>query len=311
MSFETELAQFSPKKDMLLTIGVFDGVHLGHRQLIAKLTELAREQGYASGVVTFKQHPREVLSPKSRLPFLTSLEQRIELLKKEGVDEVIALSFTPELASLKPRQFLEKLKKHLRMRGLVIGPDFALGQNREGDTTALRRLGREMDFSVTVLPPVKIKGKVVSSTAIRKALAEGDVERVQNLIGRPFRLQGEVTGGSKRGAELLGFPTANLRVSQNQALPAEGVYVSQAYINNHSYAAMTNIGQRPTFGESQRLVESYLLDYQGDLYGQELSVDIIERLRGEIKFDSPEKLKKQIAEDVKKGKAILKNRGNS
>ncbi len=311
MSLAAELAQFSPKKDMLLTIGVFDGVHLGHRQLIARLTELAREQGYASGVVTFRQHPQEVLSPKTRLPFLTSLDRRIELLKKEGVDEVIALSFTPELANLKPRQFLEKLQEHLRMRGLVIGPDFALGQNREGDTAALRRLGREMDFSLTVVPPVMIKGQVVSSTAIRKALAEGDVERVQDLIGRPFRLQGKVTGGAKRGAELLGFPTANLEISPHQALPAEGVYVSQVHINQHSYAAMTNIGQRPTFGESQRLVEAYLLNYQGDLYGQELAVDIIEHLRGEIKFDSPEKLKQQIAEDVKKGKAILKSRGDS
>jgi riboflavin kinase/FMN adenylyltransferase len=310
MSFESELARFSPKKDMLLTIGVFDGVHLGHRQLIARLTELAQEQDCLSGVVTFRQHPQEVLAPQTRLPFLTSLEQRIELLKEEGVDEVIALSFTPKLASLSPRQFLEKLKKHLRMRGLVIGPDFALGQNREGDTAALRRLGKEMDFSLTVVPPVKIKGQVVSSTAIRKALAEGDVKRVQGLIGRPFRLQGKVVGGAKRGAELLGFPTANLKVSQNQALPAEGVYVGQAHINNHTYAAMTNIGQRPTFGESQRLVESYLLNYQGDLYGQELAVDIIEHLRGEIKFDSPEELKKQIAEDVKKGTAILKNRGD-
>lgn len=311
MSFEAELARFSPKKDMLLTIGVFDGVHLGHRQLIARLTELARKQGYSSGVVTFRQHPQEVLSPKTRLPFLTSLDQRIELLKKEGVDEVIALSFTPKLASLSPRQFLEKLKENLRMRGLVIGPDFALGQNREGDTAALRRLGTKMGFSVTVVPPVTVKGQVISSTAIRKALAEGDVKRVQDLIGRPFRLQGKVIGGAKRGAELLGFPTANLEVSPHQALPAEGVYVSQAHLNQHTYAAMTNIGQRPTFGESQRLVESYLLDYQGDLYGQELAVDIIEHLRGEIKFGSPEELKKQIAEDVKTGKTILKNRGDS
>ncbi|HEY55645.1 MAG TPA: bifunctional riboflavin kinase/FAD synthetase [Dehalococcoidia bacterium] len=310
MSLAAELAQFSPKKDMLLTIGVFDGVHLGHRQLIARLTELAREQGYSSGVVTFQQHPQEVLSPKTRLPFLTSLDRRIELLKKEGVDEVIALSFTPELANLKPRQFLEKLQEHLRMRGLVIGPDFALGQNRQGDTAALRRLGREMGFSLTVVPPVTIKGQVVSSTTIRKALAEGDVERVQNLIGRPFRLQGKVISGAKRGAG-LGFPTANLEISPHQALPAEGVYVSQAHINNHTYAAMTSIGQRPTFGESQRLVESYLLDYQGDLYGKELAVDIIEHLRGEIKFDSPEQLKKQIAKDVKRGTAILKSRGDN
>jgi riboflavin kinase/FMN adenylyltransferase len=310
MQVEEELAKLSAEKDMLLTIGVFDGVHLGHRHLISKLTELARKQGLASGVVTFRQHPQEVLSPKTRLPFLTDLAQRTKLLKDEGVEVVIALSFTPELARLSPRQFLEKLVKYLRMRGLVVGPDFALGRNREGNVDNLSRLGKEMGFSVTVVPPLMIDGEVVSSTAIRKALASGDMKRAQSLIGRPFSLQGRVTSGARRGAK-LGFPTANLEASPQQALPAEGVYVSRVHINNQAHPAMTNIGQRPTFGESQRVVEVYLLDYHGDLYRQELTVDIIERLRGEIKFDSPEELKQQIAEDVKQGTAILKTRGES
>jgi riboflavin kinase/FMN adenylyltransferase len=310
MQVEEELAKLSVEKDMLLTIGVFDGVHLGHRHLISKLTELARKQDLASGVVTFRQHPQEVLFPQTRLPFLTDLAQRTKLLKDEGVEVVIALSFTPELARLSPRQFLEKLVKYLRMRGLVVGPDFALGRNREGNVDNLSRLGKEMGFSVTVVPPLIIDGEVVSSTAIRKALASGDMKRAQSLIGRPFSLQGRVTSGARRGAG-LGFPTANLEASPQQALPAEGVYASRAHINNQTHPAMTNIGQRPTFGESQRVVEVYFLDYHGDLYGQELAVDIIERLRSEIKFDSPEELKQQIAEDVKQGTAILKARGES
>ena len=310
MQVEEELAKLSAERDMLLTIGVFDGVHLGHRHLISRLTELARKQGLASGVVTFAQHPQEVLSPQTRLPFLTNLAQRTKLLKEAGVEVIITLSFTPELARLSPRQFLEKLKKYLRMRGLVVGPDFALGQNREGDVDNLSRLGEEMGFSVTVVPPLTIDGQVVSSTAIRKALASGDMKRAQSLIGRPFRLQGRVTSGAKRGAE-LGFPTANLEASPQQAIPAEGVYASRVHIDNQAHPAMTNIGQRPTFGESQRVVEVYLLDYHGDLYKQELTVDIIERLRGEIKFDSPEELKQQIAKDVKQGTAILKTRGGN
>jgi riboflavin kinase/FMN adenylyltransferase len=310
MQIEEELGKLSTKRDMLLTIGVFDGVHLGHRYLISQLKELAQKQGLVSGVVTFRQHPQEVLAPQTRLPFLTDLDQRTRLLKNEGVETVIVLSFTPELASFSPRQFLGLLKKYLRMRGLVIGPDFALGQSREGNTDTLRRLGQEMGFSVTVVPPVIINGEVVSSTAIRKALALGDMKRVQSLTGRPFRLQGRVTAGARRGTG-LGFPTANLALSPKQALPAEGVYVSQAYIDSQAHPAMTNIGQRPTFGESQRVVEVYLLDYHGDLYGQELAVDIIERLRDEIKFDSPEQLKKQIAKDVKQGKAILKTRSGN
>jgi riboflavin kinase/FMN adenylyltransferase len=310
MQVEAELAKFKAKKDMLLTIGVFDGVHLGHRHLIAKLTELARKQKLASGVITFSQNPKGVLSPQSQLPFLTDIERRIELIKDVGIDEVIPLTFTPELAALSPREFLELLKKHLRMKGLVIGPDFALGKNREGNTDVLRKLSEEMCFSLTVVPPLTIDGEVVSSTAIRQALAEGDMKRAQKLMGRPFRLHGRVARGDKRGAE-LGFPTANLETGAEQALPADGVYTSRAFINARSYPAMTNIGFQPTFGGDKRLVEVYLMDYRGDLYGQELAVEIIERLRGEIKFDSPEELKKQIAEDVKRGKATLEIRGGN
>jgi riboflavin kinase/FMN adenylyltransferase len=309
MQVEAELARFSPKKGTLLTIGVFDGVHLGHRHLMAKLTGLARKQGLQSGVITFSRHPSEVLTEK-RLPFLTDIERRTELLKEAGVDEVIPLTFTPELAKLSPREFLELLQKHLRIKGLVVGPDFALGKNRAGNTEVLRKLGEEMGFSLTVVPPLKINDEVVSSTAIRKALTEGDTRRAQKLMGRPFSLQGKVVVGDKRGAE-LGFPTANLEAKPEQALPADGVYTSRAFIDDRAYPAMTNIGRHPTFGGNKRLVEVYLLDYRGDLYGQELNVEIIERLRDEIKFDSPEELKKQIAQDVKRGKATLEIRGAS
>jgi len=310
MSVEEELGQFSPRKEMLLTIGVFDGVHLGHRHLISKLKELAGKQGNLSGVITFSQHPQEVLSPKTRLPSLTGLEQRIALLEDEGIDIVIPLPFTPQLANLSPKQFLILLKEYLKMKGLVVGPDFALGKGRQGDIDALRKLGQEMDFSLTVVPPLTIDGETVSSTAIRKALTEGDVKRAQKLLGRPFRLQGRVGSGDKRGIK-LGFPTANLEVEPGQALPAGGVYACRAYIDGQSYPAMTNIGTRPTFGSGPRFIEVYLLDYNGDLYGHELAIDIIERLRDEKKFDTPEQLMKQIAEDVKQGKALLKTRGGS
>ena len=310
MQIEEELVKLSAEKDMLLTIGVFDGVHLGHRYLISQLKELARQQGLLSGVVTFRQHPQEILSPQTKLPFLTDLAQRTNLLKNEGVEAIITLSFTPELAQLSARQFVGLLKKYLGMRGVVIGPDFALGQNREGNTNTLRRLGREMGFSVTVVPPIVIDGEVVSSTAIRNALAEGDMKRVQNLVGRPFSLHGHVIPGAGRGME-LGFPTANLDIDPQQALPAEGVYVGRVHIDDQTYPSMTNIGKRPTFGGSQRVVEVYLPDYHGDLYGQELTIDIIERLRGEKKFDTPEELKKRITEDIKQGRAILKTKGGS
>jgi len=215
MQVEEELAWLSPKKDMLLTIGVFDGVHLGHKYLISQLRELARQQDLLSGVVTFRQHPQEVLSSHTKLPFLTDLTQRTKLLKNESVEAIITLSFTRDLAQLSPRQFVSLLKKHLRMRGLVIGPDFALGRNREGNTNTLCALGQDMNFSVTVIPSIMINGEVVSSTAIRQALAEGDMRRVHNLAGHPFSLSGHVIPGAGRGIE-LGFPTANLDISRSR-----------------------------------------------------------------------------------------------
>jgi riboflavin kinase/FMN adenylyltransferase len=308
MSVEQELGEFSPRKDMLLTIGVFDGVHLGHKHLIAKLKELAQKQGDLSGVITFSQHPREVLSPQTRLPSLTGLEQRLALLQDEGVDIVIPLPFTPRIANLSPKQFLSLLKEYLKVKGLVVGPDFALGKDRQGDIDALRQLGKEMGFSVTVVPPLRIGGEVVSSTAIRKALADGDMEKAQKLLGRPFRLQGRVVSGDKRGQE-LGFPTANLEAAPGQALPAGGVYACRAHVEGQAYPAMTNIGTRPTFDGGQQLVEVYLMDYNGDLYGRELALDIIGRLRDEKKFDTAEQLKEQIARDIKQGQTLLKTRG--
>jgi len=192
----------------------------------------------------------------------------------------------------------------------VIGPDFTLGRNREGGANTLHRLGQEMNFSVTVIPPIMVSGEVVSSTAIRKALADGDMKRVVNLIGRSFSLEGRVITGTGRGIE-LGFPTANLNIDSEQALPAEGVYATWSYIDDKAYQSMTNIGKRPTFDGNERTVEVYILDYHSDLYGRKLEIDIIERLRGEKKFDTVEELKKQIIEDVKQGRAILDSRGRN
>ncbi len=307
MAIEEELARLSPNKDMLLAIGVFDGVHLGHKYLISQLIEQARQQNLLSGVVTFRQHPQEVLAPQTKLPFLTDLIERSNLLKNEGIEAVIPLSFTTELAQLTARQFVNLLKKYLRMRGLVIGPDFVLGRDREGNADTLRVLGQEMNFTVTVVPPVMINGEVVSSTAIREALAGGDMKKVHALGGRPFSLHGQVVSGTGRGIK-LGFPTANLDIDPDQAIPVDGVYATWVYINGRAYPSMTYVGKNPTFGGSEHMVEVYVLDYHDDLYGRELRIDIMERLRGDKQFNTAEELKKQIAEDVKQGKAILGSR---
>ncbi len=310
MQVEAELAGFKPDRDTFLTIGVFDGVHLGHQRLIAELLKQSRRNGCLAGVVTFRQHPEDLLAGGKKLPFLTDMETRLKLLKDEGIDFIVTLSFTRELADLGARQFLGLLQRHLRMKGLVIGTDFALGKGREGDIATLRRLGREMGFSVIVVPPLIINGEVVSSTALRQALADGDVKKVKEFTGRPFSLRGKVVPGTGRGRN-IGFPTANLDINAGQALPPDGVYAGLAYIEGNIFQTMLNIGTNPTFNGQKRTVECFLCDYSGDLYGKEVQLDIIARLREEKKFASAEELKEQIALDVAQGKKLLETMGLS
>lgn len=304
MSIEAELASLSPTKGMLLAIGVFDGVHIGHKHLLSELVRQARQRNLISGVITFGQHPKNVLKAGASRPFLANLPQKIKLLKEQAVEVVITLSFTLELAQLGSSQFISLLRQYLKMQGLVLGPDFALGRNREGDIEALRTLSKSLDFSLTVVPHAVLNGEIVSSTAIRNALAGGDIEKVHRMLGRYFSLEGKVITGSGRGAE-LGFPTANLDINPGQALPADGIYASWAHIDNRQRRAVTNIGKRPTFDETERTVETYILDYRGDLYRRQLKVDIIQKLRDEERFGTVAALKKQIEQDIKQARAIL------
>ncbi len=288
----------------MLAIGVFDGVHLGHKALLSELKRQADENDLIAGVVTFRKHPATILPDQQRLPHLTSLAEKIRLLREEGVAFIVTLSFTLELAQVSAEHFVSLLKKHSRMRGLVIGSDFALGRNREGNAETLARLGRDTGFSVTVVPPAKLDGEVVSSTAIRNALASGDMDKVRRMMSRYFSLEERVVTGNGRGAD-LGYPTANLDTDPEQALPADGVYATWAYIDDKPLPAVTNIGRRPTFGGGERIVEVYIMGYQGNLYGSRLKIDIIERLRGEIRFDSATALTTQIEDDIKKAEGIF------
>jgi riboflavin kinase/FMN adenylyltransferase len=305
MQVEQELAGFSRDCDSLVTIGVFDGVHLGHKHLIGQTKELASQQGLCPAIVTFHRHPQDILTPDQSPPFLTDTFEKACLLRNEEVDTVIILTFTPELSRLSARQFVALLQDKIRMKGLVIGPDFALGHKGEGNIPTLRLLGEEMGFSVTVVPPVRKNGDIVSSTAIRRAMADGDMDKVQRLMGRPFSLHGKVIHGKGRGAG-LGFPTVNLSILSGQAVPSEGVYATQAHVENFSYPSVTNVGMSPTFGNAELTIESYLLDYHSDLYDREVKIDFIRKIRNEIKFESAKELVEQIYEDIRSTRIILK-----
>jgi riboflavin kinase/FMN adenylyltransferase len=304
---ETELAKVKPQKDTLVTIGVFDGIHLGHQRLLTHLRDEARKKNWLSGVITFKSHPRAVLSPENKLLWLSDIETRTNLFRDLGIDVIVVLPFTPELARLTAQKFVQMLMKYLKMRGLIIGPDFALGRDREGDTDKLRLLGQEMGFSVEVIPPVVVDGQVVSSSAIRQALIQGDMKNVEKLFGRFFSLNGLVVGGDGRG-RTLGFPTANLDLKPEQALPSDGVYATIAHVGRELMPSVTSIGIRPTFGGGKRQVETYVIDYEGELLGQRLTLDLVDKIRDEKRFDTVEGLKSQIGRDVEQARKILSER---
>jgi riboflavin kinase/FMN adenylyltransferase len=304
MEIEQELASIAPQGETLLTIGVFDGVHAGHRYLLEKLQQRAAEKNLLSGVVTFNPHPQSVLYPHNQLPWLSSSEDRVRAFQELGVKIVAVLTFTLKVAQLSARDFMSLLKKHLKMQGIMVGPDFTLGRGGEGNTNLLRALGREMDFSVEVIPPYTINGEVVSSTLIRRALAQGDMRKVERLMGRYFYLGGKVITSDKRG-RVLGFPTANLDIKPQQALPGNGIYATIAQVDGKQFPSATNIGVRPTFGEGEKTVETHLLNYKGDLYGKDMRLEFVQKLRDEQRFPSSEELKAQIEKDVREVEAIL------
>lgn len=304
MEIEQELANITPEGETLLTIGVFDGVHAGHRYLLEKLQKRSAEKNLLSGVVTFNPHPQSVLYPHDQLPWLSDMEDRIRTLRKLGIDVIAALTFTPKVARLSAKEFMSLVKKQLKMQGIMVGPDFALGRGRQGNINLLRSLGREMEFSVEIIPPYTINGEIVSSTLIRQALAQGDMRKVERLMGRYFHLVGKVITSDKRG-RVLGFPTANLDIEPQQALPGNGVYATIAQVDGKQFPSATNIGIRPTFGEGRKTVETHLLKYNGDLYGKEIKVEFVQKLRDEQRFPSSEKLKAQIEKDIREAEMIL------
>jgi len=304
-----ELARHAPGRPTALTVGVFDGVHLGHRHLIDALKRRAAERGLASGVVTLHPSPIQVLRPEIRIAYLTSLEERVELLQATGVDTVAPLTFTSEVAELSASDFLGLLHDTLDMRYMLMGPDNAFGRGREGSPQRVMEIGDELGFEAEVLDSALDNGHGrISATAIREALGRGDMEIVQHLLGRPFSLRGPVIRGHERG-HAIGYPTANMAVTPDRALPAFAVYVTRALIGARTYPAATHVGVNPPFDDAPPSVETYILDFEGDLYGRELRIELLHRLRGEVKFPSIAALTSAIAADVEAARAYFAERG--
>jgi riboflavin kinase/FMN adenylyltransferase len=306
MPVHQELPSQPPLRDTLLAIGVFDGVHVGHQHILDHLKKAASQEGMLSGVLTFINHPRTVITPGAYVKFITSVEDKFALLESTGVDIVLPLTFDVELSHLRAHEFVDLLQDRLNMAGLVMGHNFVMGYQREGTPETLAAISRKKGFSTTVIDAVSIGGERVSSTAIREAVSTGDMGKASLFLGRPFAIQGRVVTGNARG-RTLGFPTANLDIHTDRLIPRDGIYATWADVDGKRYMAATNVGVRPTFDEKERTVEIFILDFSGDLYDSEIIVEFVQRLRNELRFETVDSLVAQIHEDVEQTRQILKD----
>jgi riboflavin kinase/FMN adenylyltransferase len=286
--------------DAVVAIGSFDGVHLGHQYLLKRVKALAAEPGARSVVVTFEPHPRCVLEPSRCPKSLTTIEERLGLLHALGIDDGIVLKFTPQVAQLTAEEFVAALQASMNVVGVVCGNDFGFGYRRQGNPAWLRDHG----IPVEVVEPFLLDGEELHSSAIRHLLGEGDIPGANQRLGRPFILRGTVEHGAEVGKG-LGFPTANLAVQLNKLVPEPGIYAVRVRSPHGRHLGAMNIGYRPTFGGDRLTIEVFLLDFEGDLYGAQLEVAFIARLRDEKKFASAEELAEAIAADVVETRRLL------
>jgi len=286
-----------------VTIGNFDGVHIGHRAIIGRTLDRARLLALPVGVLTFDPHPREVIKRGHTVPAIMSFNQRARLIADLGVDYLVKVRFTPAFADLRAETFVEDVAAKLNPRVFVIGHDFRFGKDREGSDELLAGLGGRLGFAVESVPVVEVGGQPVSSTRIRGLIQAGEMERAASLLGSPFALEGEIVHGHGRGRG-LGFATANIKPAAT-LLPPDGVYAAVAHFDGQSRPAVVNIGNNPTFGDAERAIEAHVLDFNDDLYTRDLRLDFFKWLRGEMKFSGPDELKTQIGRDVAEARQIL------
>ncbi|MBN1659084.1 MAG: bifunctional riboflavin kinase/FAD synthetase [Anaerolineae bacterium] len=296
------------REETILTIGAFDGVHRGHQALIAGVIERARATGRKAALMTFHPHPAVILAPARAPKYLTTPGEKIALLEALGLDLVVLLPFNHEVANMTARDFMERVGERLGLRELWVGADFALGRGREGDVKRLRELGQELGYRVHVVPPVVEGGVPISSSRIRSLIQQGAVAEAARLLGRYPSVSGEVVSGARRGRQ-LGFPTANLEVRDERAVPANGVYAVFALLGTTRYPAVANVGVRPSFDDGERTVETYLFDFDQDIYGCDLVVEFVARLRKERRFGAIDELIAQIERDSRQARQVLAAEG--
>jgi riboflavin kinase/FMN adenylyltransferase len=292
-----------------VTIGNFDGVHLGHQMLFNEVVGKAHRHQGVSIAITFDPHPLQVVRPQTGLKLISTFEQKVELIQLADIDILIVLPFTAELAATPATTFIDRLLDHVQVAELVVGYDYAFGKGREGDIPFLKEQGRQRGFAVSVVEAYYVEGMLVSSTKIRELVTRGRMREVRKLLGRYYQIRGEVKMGKKRGGAEIGFPTANLHLAPEDLCPKHGVYVTQVTYGGRCYGGVLNIGHNPTFaeqdGEQPIRAETHIFNFNQDIYGHPIKVNLLRFLRDERKFSGPQELAAQIAEDIRQAKQIL------
>lgn len=294
-----------PAGPLHLAIGVFDGVHRGHQELIRRLRLLAAAQGGLAVAASFDPLPIHVLAPGAPPSALSDAAERAERLEAAGADAVVLFRSDPAFFALSAKEFVERVRSAGEVRRIVVGPDFRFGRDREGDVSLLASLAGEHRIDVEVVPPVEMGGAVISSTRIRNLLVAGDVRGAAELLGRLYGVRGKIVHGDKRG-RALGYPTINVATPPERLLPRDGIYATWASVGGVRRPAATSLGVRPTFGAGERVLESFILDLTADLYGEAVEMTFVERLRDELRFETAEALVAQIAEDVEATRRALR-----
>ena len=306
------IKNLTKNKNTILTLGTFDGIHPGHLKIINKLVDCSKEKGCRNVVITFYPHPRTVLSSGNDIKMLTTQVERKNLLEKQGVENFLTINFTEEFAAVTAEEFIyEYLINGIGLSEIVLGHDHHFGKGRSGNVELLKKIGAKEGFSVTTVDAFYINNEVVSSTKIRNALSEGALKRANNLLGRNYSFSGTVIGGDKRGRG-LGYPTANIKLSsQEKLLPAIGIYAVRVLLENENHFGLLSIGKRPTFYNSGEIVtEVYIYNFDREIYGKEVTVEMVEYLRGEEKFNSAEELINQMNIDKENGLKIFNKLNN-
>jgi riboflavin kinase / FMN adenylyltransferase len=292
------------------TIGSFDGIHRGHQALLKPLIAGARKAGAASVVITFEPHPRCVVDPENCPASITTLEEKTWLLEQLGLDHLIVIPFSTQVAALSPAAFMERLLRGMQLRHLITGQDFRFGHRRRGDAAFLRRLGARQGFTIAVEPTLERSKAPISSSRIRRLVLLGQLRAATQLLGHEYFFRSPVEHGMRRGRQ-LGFPTANLKIAPNKLIPANGVYAVRVLHDDRTYEGALSVGFRPTFGGNSLTVEVFILDFDAEIYGQLLTVWFVQRLRAEKRFASVPALQEQMKRDVENAKRILASTARS